>query len=209
MKERPILMNGAMVRAILDDSKTHTRRMLNPQPSEAWRPHSWGEVHRIVNGEPDPDKIAGWGPCDENGYEAHPTRHGKPGDRLYARETWQQWESIGDDMKPAALVYRATDDIEWIKWRPAIHMPRWASRITLEITGIRVERLQDISEEDAMREGISIAEIGWKNYLNPDEICETPIQCFQTLWESINGPGSWARDGKKWVWVIEFKRIKP
>lgn len=97
-----------------------------------------------------------------------------------------------------------------MKWKPSIHMPRWASRITLEVTGVRVERLQDISEADAEREGIEDAALlpltHFKDYSNNGETRSAQYS-FETLWESINGPGSWERND--WVWVIEFKRIEP
>ncbi len=100
-----------------------------------------------------------------------------------------------------------------MKWKPSIHMPRWASRITLEVTGVRVERLQDISEEDAIAEGV---EVLWRGYDDAQDFYRnyhtggylfTAKASYRTLWESINGPGSWERND--WVWVIEFKRIEP
>ncbi len=101
-----------------------------------------------------------------------------------------------------------------MKWKPSIHMPRWASRITLEVTGVRVERLQDISEEDAIAEGVECweergyddAQDFYRNYHTGGDLF-TAKASYRTLWESINGPGSWERND--WVWVIEFKRIEP
>lgn len=90
------------------------------------------------------------------------------------------------------------------RWRPSIHMPRWASRITLEITGVRVERLRDISEADAIAEGIERKDSVWKDY-RTDGGWSCPINSYWSLWDSINGPGSW--DANPWVWVVEFKRI--
>jgi hypothetical protein len=104
--------------------------------------------------------------------------------------------------------YRATEDAGGLLWRPSIHMPRWASRINLEITGVRVERLQYISEADAKAEGIeptmpNPGHWNWKDYLA--EGCQThAVLSYKTLWESINGPGSW--DKNPWVWVVEFKK---
>jgi hypothetical protein len=138
--------------------------------------------------------------------------------------------------KPGFCVYRATDTLDAIDddgkelgWRPSIYMPRWASRIDLEITGVRVERLQDISEADAAAEGIKPNWIGsdltgWSpedhGYLPHDtddegnvpgvdiyDDCWTAKRCYQRLWESINGAGSW--DANPWCWAVDFKRIKP
>ena len=109
--------------------------------------------------------------------------YGRTGDRLWVRETW------GHNPEGPGYVYRSDGDFDMKfhgdRWRPSIHMPRWASRITLEVTGVRVERLQDINEEDALAEGVEHA--------------------FRSLWESINGPGSW--DANPWVWVVEFRRV--
>ena len=97
-----------------------------------------------------------------------------------------------------------------MKWKPSTHMPRWASRITLEVTGVRVERLQDISEYDAEREGVEdSALLPMTHFMDYSDGSETRSAqySFQTLWESINGPGSW--EANPWTWVIEFKRIEP
>lgn len=144
---------------------------------------------------------------------------GKTGDRIYVRETWrtlQKWDNMAprnlpddiDKIDYAAEGYSRNPLWAWGKSRPSIHMPRWASRILLEVVSVRVERLQDISEEDAKAEGV-------------EAICDTcnedcrPFGCgtcrprfkhsFADLWETINGPGSW--DANPWVWVIDVKRI--
>jgi hypothetical protein len=167
MKERPILFSGPMVRAILEGRKTQTRRIVKPQPlciaSGEW----------IMNGSA----------C----------KYGKPGDRLWVRETW--WaprDDVRGEYKREYIKYAATlDGMGQPTWKPSIHMPRWASRINLEVVSVRVERLQNISEEDARAEGI------WQP--------NWPLS-WRQLWESINGAGSW--EANPWVWVVEFKRIE-
>lgn len=212
MKERPILFNAPMVRAIIDGSKTQTRRIMKPQPTLEG---TW--VQAAIRGG-----TASYG--SEQGFrESHPgwCPHGWEGDRLWVREThaivprtaYAHSDGVDqvlryDDNHDAAI-FRA----DWtlsrggIKWRPSIHMPRWASRIQLEITGIRVERLQDISQEDAIAEGAPRShpsidkvsrEFGYEDFSR---------SWYGQLWESINGAGSW--DANPWVWVIEFRRIKP
>jgi hypothetical protein len=162
--------------------------------------------------------------------------YGKPGDRLYVRETFgvaDSWLFGGEPTDPPrCIAYSAdhaarcfdpeydvnTSDWGWenMKWKPSIHMPRWASRILLEITDVRVERLNDISEIDSLAEGIerSSWEYSCEPYRNyrkprmaPGENCSNPRTSFMTLWESINGHNSWGAN--PWVWVIKFKVIKP
>jgi hypothetical protein len=111
--------------------------------------------------------------------------YGQPGDRLWVREAW----AYVDDEVDGRLEYRATCELAGVKWLPSIHMPRWASRITLEITAVRVERLQDISEDGAKAEGV------------PDR------NAYHKLWEQINGAGSAVAD--PWVWVVEFALVTP
>lgn len=124
---------------------------------------------------------------------------------------WRLVEQSSDD---AAKIYGNQDRYEWepgkspCRWRPSIHMPRWASRILLEVTGVRVERLADISKDDAMAEGIVIQPdggFGLSDSTHYNFSCPTDSYC--SLWESINGPGSW--DANPWVWVVEFKRVAP
>jgi len=127
------------------------------------------------------------------------------------------WQQSSDD---AAKALGIQDRYQWepgqspCRWRPSIHMPRWASRIQLEITVIRVERLQDISEADALAEGIQAYSDGtYRDYNVPDDkvfdhyTFASPVDSYRTLWDTINGPGSW--EANPWVWVIEFRRIKP
>jgi hypothetical protein len=150
--------------------------------------------------------------------------YGQPGDRLWVRETWLSWrwnnsmapremaERWGDDDRNRYIGYLADNDIcrDNIEMdgrhRPSIHMPRWASRINLKITGVRVERLQDISESDAKKEGcMTELDNDWSPPYPTDTEIRTYRAGYRFLWESINGQGSW--DQNPWVWVIEFKRL--
>ncbi len=217
MKERPILFNGEMVRALLDGRKTQTRRVIKPQPL--------GYTGRkfIV---PD-DSHKAWHDSDDFlGF----CPYGQPGGRLWVRESTEE-DCIGSASisrycaDGAPVLYSGCDDPEfngsWALWdyprlkRPSIHMPRWASRILLEVTAVGVERLQDISEEDALAEGIDViggaaSTCPYRNYRigKPGEMslhCSSPMRSYMTLWESINGPGSWAAN--PWVCVVEFHRV--
>lgn len=234
MRERPILFSAPMVRAILDGTKTQTRRVVKPKPpSDVLEIKSWhhpsAREHHFAFKE------------GFNGCEMHPLYgpitcpYGQPLDRLWVRETWAaHW--MYNDVPPSAARSERCDlqrtDNRWFsadgnggpsqhglepdghrgRWRPSIHMPRWASRINLEITGVRVERLQDISEADAVAEGIERAEdfFGcpcWKCYGEDADVVapDDPVGSYQSLWESINGAGSW--DANPWVWVVEFKPV--
>ena len=177
MKERPILFSAPMVRAILDGTKTMTRRIIKPQPTHF---NPAGTPRRVVpNGGPS---------------ESICCPYGQPGDRLWVRETWMDCRNIDGAISDS--MYRATfgNTPEGGQWRPSIHMPRWASRILLEITDVRVERAQDISEADAISEGVQHSTLN------------DPRVEYRWLWESINGPDSWA--ATPWVWVIEFRKIE-
>lgn len=215
MAERPILFSAPMVRAILEGRKTQTRRVVKPP-----RGH---ELVELRSHEADP-RFSGkhndpmsWGyPYFDDGAPAllgqwpELCPYGAPGDRLWVRETFC---GNCDD----SLVYRATvdADTDWnseeiaeTRWRPSIHMPRWASRIDLEVTGVRVERLRDINETDAIAEGIQ--PFGDGNGYHVDEgrfYYGTASGSYCSLWESINGAGSW--NANPWVWVVEFKRVRP
>jgi hypothetical protein len=181
VKERPILFSAPMVRALLAGTKTQTRR--------AWRV------------QPPAGVPVGWVP----GETKQP--YGWPGDRLWVRETFC------DDWKDSrGLLYRADAGMDadmfdaGCKWRPSIHMPRAASRITLEVTGVRVERLRWISEVDALAEGITWSD-RFQGYHVEDGThfhCDDPRQSYFSLWEAINGPGS--VEANPWVWVVEFRR---
>jgi hypothetical protein len=145
----------------------------------------------------------------------------KAADRLWVREAWafgiHAMAAARDEDGP--FVYAADGSTQGRlcdRWRPSIHMPRAASRITLEVTSVCVERLQDISEADAIAEGVerTITGDGWRRYCNDPELeacgltpCASAANSFRSLWESINGPKSW--QANPWVWVVEFKRVQP
>lgn len=181
-KERGMLFTDEMVRAILDGRKTQTRR-----------PIKWKQTRYTEIGERDDGSYWPWSEDSENSCDYwHPCPFGKVGDRIYVRETFGE---CGE-----RLVYRADIDnganCKVRRWTPSIHMPRWASRITLEITGVHVERVAQISNDDAKAEGV-IAEdciIGYRYDVG-----------FLRLWDSIYGDGSWKEN--PWVWVITFKRV--
>jgi len=205
MKERPILMSAPMVLAVLNGTKTQTRRVMKLQP------HS------------PPSKVgcAEW----ETSQGQFRCPYGIAGDRLWVRETFQFVHANSDGQRQTFNSAKpfTQHDYRWIeyaatprdnepppKWKPSIFMPRWANRITLEIVSVRVERLQDISEEDAISEGIENSNIAsskwpWKNYRGENCWVDSPLYSYQSLWESINGKGSWAKN--HWLWVIEFKKI--
>ncbi|CAM8468913.1 hypothetical protein [Klebsiella pneumoniae] len=211
MKERGMIFNGEMVRAILDGRKTQTRRIMAPQPEPSprgghWWPSNVFKTMLHVEDEMQNGK-GGWG-----GLVGDACPFGDVGDRIWVREAFASGLST-----KSTLAYRAThkrEDLEdgfydTIKWTPSIHMPRWASRILLEITGVRVERLNAISEEDARAEGI--IDGGCLNCGEPEPCgCANPepdaTDAFAYLWQSIYGQESWNAD--PWVWVIEFKRVE-
>lgn len=212
MKERPILFSAPMVRATLDDRKTQTRRIIK-SPS---RKHPCFALA---------DYGKGWWPYLSDDGESSITSDGNEteiqcpygvhGDRLWVRETWLQHS------KPADIAYRASigsdGDSDGVfgamhgGWKSSIHMPRWASRITLEVTSVRVERLQDISESDAMAEGVSKDEV--ENCLMMAEAMgvrePAPArECFSLMWDSLHGQGSWwSWAANPWVWAISFRRL--
>ena len=182
MKDRPILFKGEMVRAILEGRKTQTRRVVKHV-----------ETNEPVLRDPRPYKK----PCP----------YGPVGDRLGVRETFMPMPHLN-----AKAFYRATDRLVGGKWKPSIFMPRALSRITLEITNVRVERLQDISERDARAEGVIRRTDCHRDYSEMWEMADgyhmTPFatDAFVDLWQSINGKDSWAQNA--WVWVVEFKQAK-
>lgn len=218
MKERPILFSGPMVQAILNGTKTQTRRVVKPQPTQL----GFGR-NCIVDAycKPAPFPLAYYERHGAYWNSSAPLKmpYGKPGERLWVRETWApgDWMVFGTAKEdPETVLYKAdksalhwdgramalpldTYAFNWqaVRWRPSIHMPRWASRITLEITAVRVERLQDISRGDCMAEGCPFPNLAGKT---------DPVAWYRELWESINGPHSW--DDNPWVWVVEFKRVE-
>lgn len=233
---RPILFSGAMVRALLAGQKAQTRRVVkapkglsNPADFLCVRPGG-------VNWKDEPvGPAVAFGPRDAVEWAHCP--YGTIGDRLWVRETWAElalYSLDAEGVQEYRTVYRADGEADGLalvgdRWRPSIHMPRWASRITLEITGVRVERVADISEDDARAEGMLPNWVGDPAEFDPDEHgflpfdaddegnvpgCDcydsfTARDCFARLWDSINGtrPGcSW--ESNPWVWVLEFRRVE-
>jgi len=187
MTERPIIFNGAMVRAILDGTKTQTRRVVKPCKDK-----NMGISLTAC-------ELAG----EINQGDFTNSFYGQVGDRLWVRETFQR-AGGNTGYWYAATDSKADDGNSPVShWKPSIHMPREASRITLEITGVRVERLQDISEEDAKAEGCVVRDIIYSD--EPPSSCLYKEQ-FRLICESINGTGSW--EANPWVWVVEFKRVE-
>ncbi|EBI1480220.1 hypothetical protein FKY29_26290 [Salmonella enterica] len=207
MKERGMIFNGEMVQAILEGRKAQTRR-----------PFNWRRQPAMEMAERDDGSLWPWAEdCERGGDIWFACPFGEVGDRVWVRETWQ---AIHDDVDEFGHVEERTyapsipkeKDRYWhtvyaehfgdesredrgFPWRPAIHMPRWASRITLEITDVRVERLNSITESDAEAEGVT--DTGFGDLL---------VDGFRYLWKSIYGDDSW--QANPWVWVIEFKRIQ-
>lgn len=215
-KERPILFSTPMVRAILAGTKTVTRRVMKPQPSEGWQ-HTGKliEIHDMSKENP-LDHVMGLGFCNADGDEGYACPYGKPGENLWIKESWCHWDA--DRREPAACWYR-TDTLPSdfpLRWKGPRYMPRWASRLTLEITGIRVERVQAIDKLDALAEGIE-GERVIRGTMNTSDgkvrtgewIDGTARDGFRNAWDAINGrrPGCAWRDNA-WVWVVEFRRVE-
>jgi hypothetical protein len=214
MKERPILFNATMVRAILEGRKTMTRRLIKrhnsyydgvPIQMAQWDELDWASPEIFADAGPSPAGNPGPylhvpekdGDCT---HRIYPRYH--PGDRLWAKEIWARLNRDGDP--GAQFVYKASanpgDIIDtMVEWKSSRFMPRIASRILLEITNVRVEQLQEITRNDAIAEG--------GEERNEDGAWLGPEVAFCRLWESIIGPGSW--EANPWVWVIEFKMLKP
>lgn len=222
MKERPILFSAPMVRALLDGTKTQTRRALKPQPP--------ADAPLIMVGE------YAWSPLF---FLKCP--FGEPGDRLWVREAFAPYRMRGTGvpsgiadadyacLKDGTQVWRSPPAVfpclseyapgafDVVRWRPPIHMPRWASRITLEITDVRVQRLHDISEMDAIAEGVEDVSPDperwsrWRDYFPEREAPKGAFSAarlsFLSLWESINSTKSVAAN--PWVWALTFKRVRP
>lgn len=215
MTERPILFSAPMVRALLDGNKTQTRRVVKMPPSwDCFVCADWGNgwwPYRSDDGE---------SPNYDNNEIPMRCPYGQPGDRLWVRETWycddfrvQRGPYVKpddldvDDARATGMLVYAADgaapyEAEQPVWKPSIHMPRWASRILLEIVSVRVERLQDIGSEEIEAEGVVTSDAAIMEHG-----CRARVIDFTNLWESINGAGSW--NANPWVWVIEFQRVTP
>ncbi|WP_444942744.1 hypothetical protein ACJJIK_10840 [Microbulbifer sp. ZKSA006] len=244
-KEKPIIFNTEMVRAILDGRKTQTRRLMKPQPEPSpYGGHWWAcdTVESMVNVEEQLNNEGGWA-----GFAGSVCPHGQTGDRLWVRETFHIPGGYLDQYLIDEISQGITKREEQISymadnprltpadggWSPSIHMPRWASRITLEIAAIRIQRIQDISAEDAKAEGCysneEYADLAGKENIWPCRVCEgyqahsamgihfgweevdcvicdTPIKRFRELWRSVYGEDNWNQN--PWVWVIEFRRVE-
>jgi hypothetical protein len=216
--ERPILFSGEMVRAILDGRKVMTRRLVKVNEK--------GMLKCGAHGYPLVDGMGvGWFPHAGSGLEKYPADRlgeispfGGVGDRLWVRESWRVEPSL-DSLKPSDLPgdelflkYEADGEVlhpgtygwelpaidaRWGKLRPSIFMPRWASRIDLEVTELRVERLQDISEEDARAEGVP--NLALSDFQS--------VGLFKHLWNSLNEKRGFGWDVNPWVWVVGFRRV--
>jgi len=239
MKERPVSFDGGMVRAILAGRKTQARSVIKPQPPATCLYERNGEVYigMILRDQPSVwgDKSywrygAEWGARPDMTQPFPTCPYGSPGDRLWVRETWGAvWPDIDREyaLEECKIEYRAdlppdrTDypggwpadeargNPDAPKWRPSIHMPRWASRITLEVTGVRIERMQDISKHDAIAEGIQWSEAFPEGYVHPGSRrgFGSAQQAFRSLWDSINAKRGYSWDSNPWVWVVEFEVI--
>ena len=225
MKEHPILFNGEMVRAILEGQKTQTRRPMAPQPPEG---HWWAET------EAEQRLAAEYYPSTHG----RGCPYGIPGDHLWVRETFilEETDEVPTDGRPyremeepgefgQLLVphYRATESEPHIvpldlsddyddctRWRPSIHMPRWASRITLEVTDIRVERVQDVGQKDALAEGCPCGELTRKiiRALKHSSSGLAAIEWFADTWNAIYLDRGLGWDTNSWVWVVEFRHTE-
>ncbi len=223
IKERPILFSAPMVRAILEGRKTVTRRALNAQSlKNIDYGVQLGECHELPSEGPlHPNSI---------GYYTDFCPFGQPGDRLWVREAFGlQVRNYGGGTgehivyratNPDAIYCKSAEGQEYpVKWKPSIHMPRHSSRILLEITAVRVERLQDISGDQAVSEGlIWRGQESGKAFYSHAERKYPPgahqqfgisgvdaVSAFRNLWNSVGG--DW--DANPWVWVVEFKRVTP
>lgn len=202
MKERPILFSAPMVRAILDGRKTQTRRVVKPEPAYVGD-HLGGKSKMIAW------KSAADGVTWNKGFSPIQCPYGEPGDRLWVREAHMRLDNrdggriIRYRANPGdKIIHSGNGDDDWRgdnKWTPSIHMRREYSRITLEVVDVRVERLQEISEQDAGDEG-------WYGSVQ-DAFMEHPLDWFRALWDSINAARGFEWDKNPWVWVVEFKRI--
>lgn len=220
MKERPVLFSAPMVRALLAGTKTQTRRVVKPQPIADDR---FSGGHYIAS-----KKTEGAQFSVEAPYIGLACPYGQPGDRLWVRE------NFAPTMLDGVYQYAATGGLVGTKWKPSIHMPRAACRILLEITAVRVERLKDISEADARAEGITFTDYGRKcghtgagwvdvgdcpapatahpqrpgwgvEPANHEQCMHSAPAAYASLWEQINGAGSW--NANPWVWVVEFRVV--
>jgi len=196
MKERPVIFNGEMVRAVLDGRKTQTRRVVKPQPiyeNGLWH-FKWGAGCSL-------DHM----PVMPGHATAAACPYGVPGGRLWVRESFFIPRDTTTATVQAGEISYTEDEPKlmqghWCK-KPSIHMPRWASRITLEVTGVRVERVQRISPEDCLCEGIKMRGFSHEAPFNA-------VDDFRRLWNGINEKRGYGWKANPWVWVVEFRRVE-
>jgi hypothetical protein len=218
-KERPIIFSGPMVRAILNGRKTQTRRVIKPQP-EHKQIHDW-KGRRLYDGE---HRLWWWTSQSwDLDFEMKKTLpyfcpYGRPGDKLWIREGFAY---CPEAYKAGGVIYRADSEDDHVlsfEWRPSIHMPRRASWILLEITDGRIERVQEIAEEDAHAEGsylgdcpcrANIPKRDWFDKMYTQTGCHIHGLEFKALWDSINKKRGYGWDVNPWVWVLMFRRIRP
>jgi hypothetical protein len=217
VKERPILFSGPMVRAILDGQKTQTRRIISMRDASRYKFRALTGVRAVFDLIGKVKSKGLWLPTF--GIDCP---YGQPGDRLWIRETADFIDrGTSSGGHAPTVVYLADnakrpiptehcDDFLRPVMRPSIFMPRWASRITLEVTGVRVERVQEIAPKDCEAEGICTrASDGtelWRDDLHPPGWTHDPASIFRRLWDSINAKRGFGWDKNPWVWVIEFRR---
>jgi len=232
MKERPILFSAPMVRALLSGKKTQTRRVVRCLCNNThmgkllgewdlsvppWRWDGKKSLWRLMSRQP--PSPGDWVESFQTAVDDHATAavrcpYGKPGDRLWVRETFIAGKAVGGyapgvdpDLDPDGrtidVIYRADagpNELTAGPWTPSIYMPRWASRITLEVTDVRVERLQELTPADAIAEGVF-----QDGQYATEPGLPYPVATFAALWRNLNGVGSWAAN--PWVWVVTFRPV--
>lgn len=218
MKERPILFNDQRVRALMSGMQTQTRRIMKSMPLAPGQDNHEGCYGiDVLSNHVQGNRVLGMGDL------RYHCPYGQPGDRLWVRETWRgpvipavdmaAWEASPDEFRqPRYCQYRADtsefgndQDFAEFGWQAGIHMPRWASRIDLEITDIRVEKIQHISEQDIAAEGIQSDAHFLNNFFTMHSEVQSPKDAYRAQWALQYGGTSW--EVNPWVWVIDFKRI--
>ena len=201
MREKPILFSTPMVQAILDDRKSMTRRVIKPQPSE--------NVNRVIMERGLEGTVRAKFMANTYCLSRYDSPQYQPGDILWVRETWQNLAEDSDDGEMYNnWLYKADKENTpfghddegnpfYLKWRPSIHMPKVAARIWLEVVSVRVERLQEITYDDCLREGM------WNYGTDVDTLA-----AFQELWQNLNAKHGYDWDINPWVWVVEFKKVE-
>lgn len=217
MKETGIIMSGNHPKLILDGTKTMARRVIKLKPPVNEFGREWSTP--FTNDGITWVFTAGFGMATRQLRVKCP--YGGIGDRLWVRETWrvgswdEKWIQSMDDALAAGLISdKDTGVFQWkdgkspCRWRPSIFMPRWASRITLEITDIRVERVQEINSEDAAKEGVRYASGSYElEWFTPNARERKRIEDFSTLWDSLNAKRGYGWEVNPWVWVLSFRRL--